>query len=55
MPWVQLMGATSNFLPQHHFEVYTKTKKAISPKTAFLHVHFLFNFIMLSPDGKAQQ
>ena len=55
MPWVQLMGVTSIFLPQYHFEMYTETKKAISPKTAFLHVYFLFNFVMLSLDGKTQQ
>ena len=55
MPWVQLMGVTSIFLPQYHFEMYTETKNAMSPKTAFLHAYFLFNFVMLSLDGKTQQ
>ena len=55
MPWVQLMGVISILLPQHHFKMYTKTKKALFPKTAFLHVYFLFSFATLLLDGNAQQ
>ena len=52
MPWVQLMGVTLILPPLHHFVMYTKITKASSPKTAFLHAYFLFNFAMPSLDGK---
>ena len=53
MPWVQSMGVTLILPPLHHFVMYTKIAKASSPKTAFLHAYFLFNFSMPSLDGKA--
>ena len=44
MPWVQSMGVTLILPPLHHFVMYTEIAKASSPKTAFLHAYFLFNF-----------
>ena len=54
MPWVQSMGVTLILPPPlHHFVMYTEIAKASSPKTAFLHAYFLFNFAMTSLHGKA--
>ena len=52
MPWVQSMVVILILPPLHHFMMYTKITKASSPKTAFLHAYFLFNFAMPSLDGK---
>ena len=51
--WVPLMEVTSTLQPLHHSGIYTETEKALYHKIASLLVHLVFNFAMLSLDGKA--
>ena len=46
-------GSHINPPPLHHFMMYTEITKTSSPKTAFAHAYFLFNFAMPSLDRKA--
>ena len=47
------MEVTLTLQPRHHSGIYTKTKKALYYKIASLLAHLVFNFSMLSLDGKA--
>ena len=48
-----LMGVTLTLQPLHHSRIYTETEKALYHKIASLLAHLVFNFSMLSLDGKA--
>ena len=51
--WVPLMEVTLTLQPLHHSGIYTETEKALYHKIASLLAHLVFNFAMLSLDGKA--